>query len=301
MNGKQLLEIFPDAILKNAEPDRIERLKKCESEEKFTEELRLLTKKSRPYWIYGFPRTGSSWLCKHFFGKLEKVTYFEPYQLFQCNSVPETTEYINYQSNWQTKRQKILKILKIYNTPLDRILLAVHKKFIFKFLFDFNIADKLIELFPRSRFIWLIRDGRDAVESFAFPNTGHWPPAAFEYLGKEPKERLLGAIGRLINYSNAQFQILKMFKQRIYLLKYETFTQDFISTSRKLLKFTRTSYSDEVLEELKSNFKARHGMWKNWENWKKDYFKHTGALKINSMLKYGNKTEDSIFVWEQPL
>ncbi len=204
MNGKELLELYPDEYLEGAEEERLGKLAECENEAEFEEKLRNFARRSYPTWIYGLPRTGSSWLIKYFFGTLFQPAYKEPWDFIQCGSTGWSVDKINTNFSHEHPRPELMKQLELIDPPLDRLCLAVHKKFVFKYLFDFYLVPQLLTLYPRSRFIWLTRDGRDQVDSFCDPVEDHWPQIKSEFLGEEKRKRFTEATSRFVNFTSIQ-------------------------------------------------------------------------------------------------
>lgn len=258
----------------------------CDDKKIFISELQLQASSSEPCWIYGFPRTGSSWLCKRFFGKFTDSNFLEPFDYFQCSSVGASRDRINIKSSFENDRPEITKRLDLLEAPHDRLLLAMHEKFIFKFLFDFNIVQKLLELFPQSRFIWLVRDGRDVVESTTNPSTTNWPIPDLSYLGEEEEQRFTNSLLRWLKFSLMQIKIYHVYNEHILWLHYEDFSKDFFGTAVRVLDFSRLSYTEEAIRELEGNFKARTGLWEGWSDWKKSIFIESGAEKLNKKMGY---------------
>lgn len=302
MNGKEILELCPKTITQNAKKQNISRLKLCKDEGSFINELKEMAKSCKPCWIYGYPRTGSSWLCRRFFGQFTKSEFLEPFDLFQCSSVSSTSkDFINAESPFKNTRPKITKHLELLEVPADRILLAMHDSFVFKFLFDFNIVPQLLKLFPNSLFIWLIRDARDSIESNVNPKSDHWPPPDLSYLGEDEKKRFEGALQRWIKFTLHQLKVFEQFKDRILIVKYENFSEDFQQTGKIVLDFSRIPYKESSLDELQYKFKARHGLWKEWDKGKKNLYLDIGAQKLNKTFGYETGDGNSQNVWEQTL
>ncbi len=261
--------------------------------------MKRLARRSYPIWIYGLPRTGSSWLTSYFFGAFQQPAYKEPWEFIQCSSVSETEDKINCGSSNENPRPELMKRLGFNSLPLDRLTLAIHRRFVFKFLFDFNIVPALMKVFPKSRFVWTTRDGRDQVESFYNPDPDHWPQTKFDFLGTEKKERFVGAVLRFIDFTQGQLALLNSFKERIIRIKYEQFTRDFQTSAKKLLGFTGFSVDQPELDRIEQGFKARHGMYRDWEDWQKKIFIDTGADALNRLLGYGRGRPGSQHFWEQ--
>jgi hypothetical protein len=302
MNGKEILELLPNTITQNAKQQNISRLELCKDKSSFINELKEMAKSCKPCWIYGYPRTGSSWLCRHFFGQFTKSEFLEPFDLFQCSSVSSISkDFINLGTPFKNIRPEITKHLELFKAPADRIILATHDSFVFKFLFDFNIVSQLLNLFPNSLFIWILRDARDSIESNANPKPDHWPPPDLSYLGENEKSRFEGALLRWIEFTLHQLKVFDLFKDRILIVKYENFSKDFKKTGKNALDFSKIPYKESSLDELQCKFKARHGLWKEWDNWKKDFYLDIGAQKLNKMFGYESGAGNSQNVWEEAL
>ena len=302
MNGKEILELLPNTITQNAKQQNISRLELCKDKSSFINELKEMAKSCKPCWIYGYPRTGSSWLCRHFFGQFTKSEFLEPFDLFQCSSANSISkDFINVGTPFKNARPEITKQLELFKAPADRILLATHDSFVFKFLFDFNIVPQLLKLFPNSLFIWILRDVRDSIESNVNPRLDHWPPPDLSYLGEDEKSRFEGTLLRWFKYTHHQSEVFRLFKDRILMLKYESFSEDFQRTAKTALNFNRIPYKEPAFEELQAKFKSRHGLWKEWDDWKKSLYLKSNAQKLNKMFGYETGAGNSQNVWEQAL
>ncbi|MFP4687592.1 MAG: sulfotransferase [bacterium] len=300
MNGVQLLDIYPKQIIEEADEKRLDKLAGCRDEDEFRRQLENFARRSYPIWIFGVPRTGSSWLIKYFYGEIFSPVFNEPWDLVQCSSVEETETKINCRGeNSFYERPVLMQKLGLVNCPSDRLALAVNRRFVFKYLFDFNIVPSLMKIYPRSRFVWITRDARDQIESFYNPEQDHWPQTKFKFLGEEPRERFLGATLRFVNFTQRQFKIVPEYSRRIIKIKYEEFTENFKVQAGALLNFSGISIEQKKLEELASDFKARHGMWKNWETWQKQVYLDSGAGELNQILGYDCDGSDADNVWEQ--
>ena len=299
MNGKELLTLFPKAVIEKSCNERLEMLAQCNNEEEFLQTLLELAKDTKVIWIYGFPRTGSTWLCKKFFPEFTKEIFNESFELFQCNSVSSTPQRMYVGTELERDWMEIHKRLSINRIVADRLILAVCKQVVFKMLYDFYLVPQLLELFPMSRFIWLTRDGRDSVASCAKPDLNHWPRAPFPWLGENDDERFHQAHIRWLKCTTHQIETQHNHPNNILRVKYEDFIVDFKKASKKVLAFSGFEYSDDVINDLSENFKPRHAMWKEWEDWKKQCFLDNGGEKANKMLGYSDKNNNAKFSWEE--
>ncbi|MBF0275753.1 MAG: sulfotransferase, partial [Nitrospinae bacterium] len=300
MKGTELLELFPAEVKAHADPQRLKLLAATQTLEEFREVLIKFAKESHPVWIYGFPRTGSTWICKKFFNAFTDSQFMEPFTLFQCNSVNYTDEIMNKGSDFEQPWLTIQKVLGINSLAVDRLLLAIHSKFFFKFLFDFTIVPQLITIYPKSKFIWMMRDGRDSVDSFSNPDLNHWPYADFTYLGEGKEKRFQGAMERWMNFSVQQFRTYEAYEKNILALKYEDFATDFQATAKTTLDFCEVPFHQEKVHQLMQGFKSRHGMWKDWESWQKELFVESKAEQLNRSFGYGRETNSRGVPWNQP-
>jgi len=306
MNGENLVKFIPDRIRDHADSRRLQQLKSARDTHEFRDKLKEFAKRCRPIWIFGMPRTGSTWFCKYFMNEFYEVSFNEPTDTIGCSSVQHTEKYLNVDSEDQTERPRIQQELELVSVPVDRLIYSVIPRFTFKLLFDFNIVPQLLELFPQSRFVWLSRDGRDIVDSFHNPSDDSWPPAKFKFLGEDSKERYLGALRRFIRFSMMQMDVLRSYEKSITWVKYEAFTDDFMEAGSHALSNLNVSFNGDVLKKLAKEFDARHGMWEQWEDWQVQLFQTPSdsglsAQKLNRTIGYGTKDRDAENVWDRPL
>jgi len=306
MTGSELIDLYPEEILEKADTDRIDRLKQTQSKQEFRKQLEEFGRTSRPIWIFGLPRTGSTWFCKYFINQFCPTIFNEPFHLVACSSLTHTDKTLNLDSDRETERPILAQELGLTTIPEDRLLFSVIPEFSVKILFDFNIGPALAGQFPRSRFVWLSRDGRDVVESFHNPSDDSWPAAKFRFLGDEKRERFLAALIRYVMFTQTQLEFLRNFKTKVTWVKYEHFTEDFIASARKTLDHLGLEYSQEEIENQAREFDARHGMWLEWEGWQKSLFSQPledgpSADEINRLLGYGKGSHNSEHVWNRPL
>jgi hypothetical protein len=137
---------------------------------------------ARLVWIFGSPRSGSSWLMKMLSGRSELTTIDESYLGAHLAPLSGTTEAGEYFEHGQRAKDPSYFFARRY-LPVFRPLLRelVHrglenqlrhlrrgplpKWVVIKEPNGSHAADTIISLLPSSRMLFLLRDGRDVVDS----------------------------------------------------------------------------------------------------------------------------------------
>jgi hypothetical protein len=138
---------------------------------------------ARLVWIFGSPRSGSSWLMKMLGGASEVTTIDESYLGAHLAPLSGTTEAGEYFEHGQRAKDPSYFFARRY-LPVFRPLLRelVHRGLenqlrhlrpgplprwvVIKEPNGSHAADTIISLLPSSRMLFLLRDGRDVVDSF---------------------------------------------------------------------------------------------------------------------------------------
>lgn len=216
----------------------------------------------------------------------------EPFYYFHGSGLDENHDKINIGFTTEKVRPDVEKELELYPSPLDRILLGICDKIWFYHHYDSMIIDKLKSKFPNSNFMMWIRDLRDVITSYAFPNRKSWPMVKFPSLGDSEEERFKNAIKNIER--GIKYHIKALINYNIKVFHYEDFTRDFKSTAKEVLSYLDIGYDDEKVEEIKSNFEPTHGYWEDWDDWQREYYEDSSLSDFNQILHYEEGIRDSI-------
>lgn len=303
MDGQELLELLPDTIFEQGDPERVERLRNTNNPAQFVGCLKKLAQSSRPVWCFGLPRSGSSWFGEYFFEEFLDVIYKEPFSLFHApgSGEQETDTMINKDTSHATNRPEIQQVLDLTSTPLDRLLLAIHDEFWFYHHLDHTVINQLLKLYPQSRIIFWTRDGRDVIDSLHNPDPRHWPQIKFEFLGEESKERFEQATLRYIHHGGSHYNWYVENQDRSVSLHYEQFTHDFMNAGEFLLEALEIPFERDQLIRQREQFDARHGMWQQWEPWQLEHYERSQAPEFNQALGFGSEADSDKPVWRQSI
>lgn len=115
------------------------------------------------------------------------------------------------------------------------------------YLIDLDIIN---ELFPKSKFIYIVRDGRDVALSLL---ERPWPPYNIYFCAQNWK---------IMNSPNHTLDVLESQKQ-LYKIKYEDLLDNPEIVVKKLYNFLGENYNpDEMTESIKSLKKGNYNKWK---------------------------------------
>ena len=104
----------------------------------------------------------------------------------------------------------------------------------------------MIELFPESKFLLTLRDGRDIVYSIAFPSVDSKPTRTFPEVDRIAASkgicRFEAAIQWWLRYVERYNRVLQEFNERTLLVRYESLVSDFETIFKNISEFVSREY-----------------------------------------------------------
>jgi len=169
----------------------------------------LATLESKLVWIFGSPRSGSSWMLRLLTGHPDVAPVNESYvgaHLVPVGGEVEAGEYYEhgeragdasyfFARDYMPVLRPLLHelVLRGFDNQLRHMGFdPVPKWVVIKEPNGSHAADTIVSLLPRSRVLFLLRDGRDVVDSIldAMLGSDSWWAERTRQLGRPPQERL---------------------------------------------------------------------------------------------------------------
>lgn len=214
---------------------------------------------SKITWIFGSPRTGTTWLGTQLLKHPETITWHEPYigwHLDQLkNMYHNRHDYFfskHHKNNWLPQLRKLI-LARTYSMAQ-----TLEKNIIIKEPNGSGAADLLMECFPNSRLIFLLRDGRDVVDSqLDTHRKDSWAKKslALKRPEIENEKMRLQLIKKYANYWERMTKIVwesfqKHQPQLRLLVKYEELRENTFEHLKKIYNFLNIEVDDETLNSL---------------------------------------------------
>jgi len=218
-------------------------------------------------WIFGSPRTGTTWLGTQLLKHSKTITWHEPYIGWHLDHFKkwqnERNEYFfssQHKNNWLPYLRKLI-LARTFS--MAQILT---KKVVIKEPNGSGAANIIMECFPNSKLIFLLRDGRDVVDSqMDTHQKGSWSETTLP--NKRPtiqnQEMKLEMIKKYCQEWERMTKIVwstyQNHNQNLrYLIKYEDLKYDTMSQLQKIYDFLEISVDSLELKKIveRYNFDA---------------------------------------------
>jgi len=224
-------------------------------------------------WILGSPRSGSSWLLRLLGGQPEVAPVNEPYlgaHLVPVGGEVEAGEYYEhgdragdasyfFARDYMPTLRPLLHelVLRGFDNQLRQMgHHPVPRWVVIKEPNGSHAADTIVSLLPRSRVLFLLRDGRDVVDSLvdAMLGSESWWAERTRQLGRPPQERL-----SFVAQNSMLWVSRTMASQRAYellaegqrlLVRYEELLADTPAQLRRIFDWLGLELSDRSLAAL---------------------------------------------------
>jgi len=217
-------------------------------------------------WVLGSTRSGSTWLCMNLLNHRETICWNEPDIAIHLDSIINSLAH-----KYHRNRADYFFALKHKNNfwlpGLRKLILArthlqaktLTKKIIIKEPESYA-ADLLMEFFPSSRMIFLLRDGRDVVDSWIDSHQpDSWEPARKPLTTPEMRLNKIKQYSHTWNkFTNLVWNAYQSHESNLRLLvKYEDLLKDSLLQLKKIYDFLDIRISEEDLAKLidKHDFK----------------------------------------------
>jgi len=249
-------------------------------------------------WVFGSPRSGTSWMVQRLLKHPANVIWNEPLIGFHLGALVETKDFENgfkfnraldnegkrdeyFFSNGQHKNSWIPALRKLILIRTFSHSQNLKKNVVIKEPTGSNGAEIISQCLPKSKLIFIVRDGRDIVESrLDMHGTDSWaklPPLKTDDARKEMIIKYAELWNTFVKNSRKAFTHHDP-KLRI-LVKYEKLKEDTFKELKRIYKFLKINITDEDLEKIiklhdfknipssgkgagKFNRKATPGGWK---------------------------------------
>jgi len=228
---------------------------------------------SKLVWIFGSPRSGSSWMLRLLTGHPDIAPVNESYvgaHLVPVGGEVEAGEYYEhgeraddasyfFARDYMPVLRPLLHelVLRGFDNQLREMGFdPVPKWVVIKEPNGSHAADTIVSLLPRSRVLFLLRDGRDVVDSLvdAMLGSESWWAERTRQLGRPPQERLAFVAQnshlwvRRTMASQRAFELLPE-EQRL-LVRYEEMLSDTPTQLRRIFDWLGLELKDKNLEAI---------------------------------------------------
>jgi len=250
-------------------------------------------------WIFGTVRSGTTWLGTELLKHPENVPWAEPYIGWHLLALRlkhgKRSDYFfsqQYKKDWMPALRKLILSRTFSHAK------SVSKNVIIKEPNGVAGADLIMECLPHSKLIFLLRDGRDIVDSLI---DAHRPGSWNE--GMLPLRTKKDRIDAIKEYSDGWMKsvtvVWKTYQKQPdelrYFVKYEDLRKNTFPELKKIYNFIGVEISDDKLKKIIERYEfdniptakkgpgkftraATPGGWKNNFNYNEKYF-------MNSIMK----------------
>jgi len=211
-------------------------------------------------WVFGSPRSGTTWLGTQLLSHKKNITWHEPYigyhlGLFKKSWYKNRKEYFfseYHKNNWLPFLRKLI-LARTFSLSQ-----TLEKNIIIKEPNGSNSADIIMECFPNSKLIFLQRDGRDVVDSLMDTHQANSWSKQIPNLNRKPLETEIVKNEAIKKYSenwkeitNIVWETFKKHKPEFCLLvKYEDLIKDTHSNLKKIYQFLDVNIENSELNEI---------------------------------------------------
>ncbi len=205
-------------------------------------------------WIFGAPRSGSTWLGTQLLKIPENIIWNEPYlgvHFRIMKSDFKRTDYIFSESqkkNWLPELKKF--ILTFANSRIKN-----NKNLIIKEPNGSEGSDILLECFPNSKLIFLLRDGRDVVDSLIDahkPNS--WNKSLSKVLLDSQRKRNIEIERHSKTWKRITDLVLSVYNKHStdlrIMVKYENLREDTFNELKRIYQFLKIEINDNGIAKI---------------------------------------------------
>lgn len=232
---------------------------------------------SRLVWIFGSPRSGSSWMMRLLSGRSEVATINESYlgaHLVPVGGTVEAGEYYEHgeradDASYFFARQYLPVVRPLLRELVLRGLQnqlrylrpgAPPRWIAIKEPNGSHAADTIVSLLPSSRVLFLLRDGRDVVDSLidAMLSKDSWWQERTSSVGRPPEERITFVSQHAALWVHRTMATQRAFdalpdEQRL-LVRYEELLVDTPAQLRRIFKWLDLDVSDGDLDAIVARY-----------------------------------------------
>jgi len=214
-------------------------------------------------WIMGSPRTGSTWLATQLLNQQNNIIWDEPYIGRHIARRPTEKKSTNQQQffsvehelNWIPALRKLILIRAFSHAQ------TLTQNIIIKEPNGSRGADRIMKTLPNSKLIFLVRDGRDVVDSLLDAVR----PDSWANFGKSDLKSIETRPGRrkwirkfseewLINTETTLHAFEEHVIQHRILIKYEELRKNTFSELKKIYQFLNMKIDESVIREIVNQY-----------------------------------------------
>ena len=269
-----------------------------------------LTLEKKMVWVFSAPRSGSTWLGGKLLQHPENIIWYEPWIGFHLAAMAEQKQSENdepkfervydensesssyffsptHKKNWMPALRKFI-LTRAYSESQ-----TLSKNIIIKEPVGSQASDILMECFSNSKLIFLIRDGRDVVDSrIDMHRKNSW--AGLKSINTPILRK------RLIRWYSFQWNKIIERIYRAYenhnsknrmLVKYEDLKKDPVIELKKIYDFLEIKIEEKELEKIVSTYD-----FKNIPDSEKGKGKFTRTAKIGGWMDNFSKEEQDLMI-----
>jgi len=212
-------------------------------------------------WIFGTPRSGSTWLCTQLLKNKEIKIWDEPWighnlAYIRSFGIQEGhwNEFSGYFFSQKYKKNSWLPALrKFILTRAYSETLNLRDKIIIKEPNGSNGADIIMECLPNSKLIFLLRDGRDVVDSMIDAySENSWNVNLKPFSTKKERfERIKQVSQMWQRFTKLVWDTFQLHNPNLRLLvKYEDLKKDTFTELKKIYEFLEIQINDDDLQSI---------------------------------------------------
>lgn len=214
-------------------------------------------------WIMGSPRTGSTWLATQLLNQQNNIIWDEPYIGRHVARRPIEKKSPNHQQffsvehelNWIPALRKLILIRAFSHAQ------TLTQNIIIKEPNGSRGAERIMKTLPNSKLIFLVRDGRDVVDS----NLDAVRPDSWANFGKSKLNSKGTISGRrkwirefseewLVNTETTLYAFEKHAIQNKILIKYEELRKNTFYELKKIYQFLNMNIDESVISEIVNQY-----------------------------------------------
>jgi len=223
---------------------------------------------SKMVWVFGSPRSGTSWLVQRLLKHPANIIWNEPLIGYHLGALVETKDFekgyrfsrafdnegkreeyffchVQHKSNWLPALRKLILARTFSHSQ------SLTKNVVIKEPTGSNGADIISQCLPNSKFIFIIRDGRDIIESrLDMHGSDSWaklPPLQ----GPDERSEMIQRYSELWNTftKNTRRAFTHHNPKLRVLVKYENLRNNTFKELKRIYKFLKINISDENLNK----------------------------------------------------
>jgi len=215
-------------------------------------------------WLLGSMRSGTTWLGTQLLKHEQNIIWNEPYIGFHLNA----GEILSHPESPDNERPDYFfskKFQKIWMPAYKKFVLTrayaqagtLNKNLVIKEPHGAKVAPLLMECFPQSKLIFMMRDGRDVVDSIIDAHQrGSWMVDAKPIDTKEQRLEILKAHSKAWSNSmkNTHYAYQNHHHNLRLMLKYEDLLKNTFEELKKIYDFLKIDITEKELKKILSNY-----------------------------------------------